>query len=610
MPRSRQSSQNRYDHILPFLEEAANQYYGRNIDKGFRHWAFSLRFGVGTDLADTDIIEYTAIDGADDFEIDGWYIPESDDDSVINLFQSKHRQSGTTMGAADLAPFLNAPIRILSTSEVAASRNERTKDLHDELLEMLRRKEFKCTINLVWATSGTLSPTAKRHADVHSRRTVTLEIDGSPVSLPVTLECWDLQDLFQEHNTQQDSDDVTRTCDVEFQLDPGTYHQAAANTPYRTLSMTVVVRQIIDAFARHRYKLFRLNPRGPLGNKVNAQIKETLLDQTNRQRFHLLNNGITAICLSWRLDENHKLVVRDFQIINGCQTTVTLWDARAEVQNDSGVMVTVKLAECPDHFANDIAKTTNTQAALKAEDFTSNERVQLRLQSEFAAITPAWFYQVKRGEWSKMLARQEQTRYHDPERGYRNLKSKDVAQAVVAFSGFPGEAKDKIRDFLNKEAVSSTAREGGFSYERLYTDTLSAKQLLLPAMIQRRVWKQVAEDQEREDWSDYARLHIIWLIGDLLREHYHMQDQRLLPAPISEALSERIEAWFPAFYAVAVTSIEQARDETRDQYRGDREFFRTASNYRLIESKMQGALRMARTFGDPTASLPVVEVVQ
>ena len=29
----------------------------------------------------------------------------------------------------------------------------------------------------------------------------------------------------------------------------------------------------------------------------------------------------------------------------------------------------------------------------------------------------------------------------------------------VAFAGFPGEAKDKIRNFLNKESVSSIARE-------------------------------------------------------------------------------------------------------------------------------------------------------
>ena len=160
------------------------------------------------------------------------------------------------------------------------------------------------------------------------------------------------------------------------------------------------------------------------------------------------------------------------------------------MQDDANVLVTVKLTECPEHFANAIASATNTQASLKAEDFTSNEPIQIRIQTEFAAMSPPWFYQIKRGEWSKMLGGQyEKEKYRDPEGGYRKLSSKEVAQAVVAFAGFPGEAKDKIRNFLNKETVSTIAREGSFSYDRIYTDSLSAKQLLLPAVIQRKVWK-------------------------------------------------------------------------------------------------------------------------
>jgi hypothetical protein len=497
MSTRRQSSQDRYDHILPFIEDVANQHYGGNHDKGFRHWAFSLIF-VSHGVQDTDVIECTAIDGADDFEIDGWFIPEADDDRVVHLFQSKRRQAGTTMGASDLAAFLNAPSRIANANEVAASHNEETKNLHDRFLRILREDAAGCTVNLVWVTSGTLSPSARRHVVENSSKNITIQVDGDPVELKVTLECWDLQDLHQEHITQQESDDATAKCDVEFQLQPGAYHQIPSNTDYRTLAMTVAAKQIIDAFAKHRFKIFRRNPRGPLGNKVSAQIKQTLLDQTNRRRFHLLNNGITAICDSWRVDEGDKLFIQNFQVINGCQTTVTLWDARAAVQDSSEVLVTVKLAECPEHFASTIAKATNTQSSLKAEDFTSNEPVQLRLQKEFSAMNPAWFYEVKRGEWSKMLGGQrEKGVYRDPEGGYRKLTSKEVAQALVAFAGFPGEAKDRIRNFLNKDSLSSIAREEEFSYNRFYNEKLSAKQLLLPATIQRKVWKQVSKTRPK-----------------------------------------------------------------------------------------------------------------
>ena len=133
-------------------------------------------------------------------------------------------------------------------------------------------------------------------------------------------------------------------------------------------------------------------------------------------------------------------------------------------------------------------------------------------------MNPPWFYQVKRGEWQKMLGGPtEKERYRDAAGGYRQLNSREVAQAVVSFAGFPGEAKDKIHNFLNKESVSSIARESEFSYAGIYTDSVSASQLLLPAMIQRKVWKQVAADKATADWLDYARFHIVWLMGDILR---------------------------------------------------------------------------------------------
>ena len=179
-----------------------------------------------------------------------------------------------------------------------------------------------------------------------------------------------------------------------------------------------------------------------MANKVNNSIKRTLNDEIDRRRFHLLNNGITAICDGWRL-EDHRLYVQNFQIINGCQTTVTLWNQRAVLQADPNVLISVKLTECPDHFAETIAKTTNNQSALRAEDFISNDSVQIRLQREFKAMRPAWFYQIKRGEWGKIIDRSERESYREGNRSFRQLNSKDVAQAVVAFAGYPGEAKDK-----------------------------------------------------------------------------------------------------------------------------------------------------------------------
>ena len=606
MTSRRQQSQDRYDHILPFVQEAADIYYGGALEQGFRHWAFATYFGVGYDIEGNDIVDHTAIDGSDDFEIDGYFIPESDDESVVHLFQSKFRQVGTSMGPKDLAPFLRAPARILNANEVAACRNDETKALHEQLVALLKSGSEKCSINLVWITSGNLTPAARKHAEENQSWTLTTEVNGNPTEVTVTLDCLDLAALSRQHDLQQESDDILSRCDHSFTLDEGSYHQTGAGADYRTLSMTVPVKQIIEVFARHNYKIFRLNPRGPLGNKVNAGIKKSLLDETERKRFHLLNNGITAICLSWSI-VGGQLRVQDFQIINGCQTTVTIWNARAAIQDDPSVLVNVKLTECPEHFAERIASTTNTQATLRAEDFTSNEAVQIKLQREFSRMNPTWFYQVKRGEWQKMLGDQrEKEAYRDISGGYRQLNSKEVAQAVVAFAGFPGEAKDKIRNFLNKESVSSIARESEFSYDGIYNDNVSATQLMLPALIQRKVWKRIVADKATTDWLDYARLHIVWLIGEILRDHYNQKDY-LFPASRASTVARLIDDWFEPIYQVAVAAIRSSIEPGRNskQYPGHREFFRSAANYRTMESNLRNAVQLASNFGDPTANLPV-----
>ena len=183
MTSRRRQAQDRFDHILPFIQEAADTYYGGTLEEGFRHWAFATYFGVGYDIEGNDIVDYTAIDGSDDFEIDGYFIPESDDESVVHLFQSKFRQAGTGMGPKDLAAFLRVPRRILNANEVAACRNEETKILHDQLIALLRASGGQCSVNLVWATSGSITPTARRHAEENRSWTLAAEVNGNPIEV-------------------------------------------------------------------------------------------------------------------------------------------------------------------------------------------------------------------------------------------------------------------------------------------------------------------------------------------------------------------------------------------------------------------------------------------
>jgi hypothetical protein len=591
-----------FERIHPYVDQYARELYGGAQDKGFRHWAFAEKF-LEYDLSDTDVVDKTAIDGPDDFEVDGYHIADTEEERVIHLFQCKYRAPGTSMGSIELAGFLEAPDKLLNPEMVVSCRNEETKTLHDNLVRLIPQGY---SLNFIWVTSGTISQQARRYAEQNASQTRTVNIGGSLFDIRASFEALDLRDLVSLFQSHLESDDVS-LCNWEFDVQPQRCHEVAGD--YRTLVVTMPTGQIINLFDRYKYRIFRLNPRGPLGNKTNNEIRETLRDPVLKHMFHLLNNGLSAICDSFTVSGT-SLAVRDFQIVNGCQTTVTLWSERASIRGDPQVLINVKLIECPQHFHRFIARTTNTQAPLRAEDFISTDVIQTELQKQFATLSPPWFYQIKRSEWTRMIGgAREKQRYLEEGGGYRWLKSKDVAQALVAFLGFPGEAKDRIRFFFEGAPSSDF---GEITYKRLYTPGLSAVQLLLPAFLYRKITAKVTQDKANPelaasfDWLDYSRLHLLWLVGELLRSKYRLS-RSPFPTNFSRSLIDSIDEWSTLLYQVVRSSILASVNQAKQsgQYRGHREFFRSSSNYSFMTANLPLALEFARQSGaDPLSRLP------
>ena len=592
----RQNARAMYDRIGDYIDQYARKYYSGEQDQGFRHWAFAELF-LEHDLSDTDIIGYTAIDGPDDLEVDGYYVEDSEEDKVIHLFQSKHRTPGSSMGSKELAPFAESPGKLLNKEMVATARNEETKALHDILVDRLPQGY---SIRLVWVTSGSLSQQGRNYAHQKAVETISVSINDAEIDVRVSFEAFDLRDLVELFQSHLESDDASET-NVDISVNPSMLHDVGGD--FKTIQLTIPAKQIIEIRRRGGYKIYSLNPRGPLGNKTNTKIKETLRSE-NRRMFHLLNNGLSAICDSYSLSDS-TLRVRNFRVVNGCQTTETLWSVRSVIEDDPSVLVNVKLIECPQSLHTFIARATNTQAPLRAEDFISTDPIQDELQRQFDVLTPPWFYQIKRSEWSRMTPSADKRKYAEPDRSYRWVKSKDVAQSLVAFLGFPGEAKDKIRLFFEGKLASE---HGELSYKEIYNESLSATQLLLPTVIHRSINSLLERDKVtvNYDWLDYSKLHLLWLIGELLRGKYGMS-RDLFPRARAQALIESLEDWSSQLYRIARAAVYFAVEAARKagRYRGHREFFRTSANYRDMVDNLPMAIDFARDAGgDPLDKLP------
>jgi len=543
-----------FDRMRPFLEDAARtQYREGDIEKGFKFWAVGQVL-TDTGLSDDELKDAIRLDRRSDLGFDGYY--EDPDSETLFLFQSRFHSVPETVGNSEPNEFVGSLQKLLNPEVVlaAAAKNPLIQDAHKAAREAI---QSGWTLAFIFVSSGYLSPESMKFAEEF--RSQTIVIDSVEVRRElIVYDIEGLLDLYESHLTP-----ARLKTDVDISVGAGNFFVTNVSG-FKVLLANVPAKEILNAFRQHQYALFKLNPRGPLQNKTNRDIKATLVDPAKRKYFFHLNNGITALCSGFTI-HGTTAVVRDFQIVNGCQTTVTLWNQRAAVEGDDDVRVLLRLVEGLSGIGEEIAETTNTQARLKAQDFKSRDKLQKDLKIQFDSLSPPVFYEVKRGDWEMEGSK---SRYSDSQTGVpRRIKMVDLAQAVLAFLGEPGDAKDKSRTIFENEA----------RYKKVFPDGVRVSQLLLP-------WHVYLEAESLcSAWAfsgaSYARYCLTGVVGN------EMAPGHVLPQPqVADQLAgdtERIRGIVRKGQQ-AMTALHAALG--KDNYPGHREFFRSADFFdRIIE---------------------------
>ena len=145
------------------------------------------------------------------------------------------------------------------------------------------------------------------------------------------------------------------------------------------------LKLICDDQGHLNRRLFYDNVRDFQGhNAVNQDIESTVRDSGRSDRFALLNNGVTIVARDAnKIGAAFKL--RDYQIVNGCQTSHILYLNR-EGLTDS-VYVPLKLIVTSDpEVTNQIIQGTNRQTEVKLEAFESLAPFQKVLEEYYLAV--------------------------------------------------------------------------------------------------------------------------------------------------------------------------------------------------------------------------------
>ncbi|MBE9140535.1 AIPR family protein [Nodosilinea sp. LEGE 07088] len=128
---------------------------------------------------------------------------------------------------------------------------------------------------------------------------------------------------------------------------------------------------LLDEEGNLKQSVFEENVRSFLGdeNDVNLAIQGTLRSSEKKSLFSVLNNGITIVAPELNLTPNTKeFHLTNYQIINGCQTSNTLFENRKLLTDE--VKVVIKFIESPDNdVSNDIISATNSQSEIAKEAF-------------------------------------------------------------------------------------------------------------------------------------------------------------------------------------------------------------------------------------------------
>jgi hypothetical protein len=114
------------------------------------------------------------------------------------------------------------------------------------------------------------------------------------------------------------------------------------------------------------------------------EMENTLRSDVRRSRFAVMNNGITIVARGLDILDASRFALREFQVVNGCQTCHVLVANRDHLRQETAVTVRV-IVTSDDSVIDDVVRGSNRQSAVALPTFDAREPFQKELEDYFAA---------------------------------------------------------------------------------------------------------------------------------------------------------------------------------------------------------------------------------
>ena len=431
-------------------------------------------------------------------QLNAYHISESYDE--IDIFVSVYNESETlnSVSRTDIDAAVKRGIQLYrrATSDLY-SVFEKDSDTYEFAITLHNEKAKIKKARIIALTNGT----------VKSIPFEKIDLAGVEISFSV----WDIDRLYRCTTSGK----MRETIEIDFHSSYGVTIPCIENATSDVYSVYLAILNgelLARIYEEHGPRLLERNVRSFLQVKgaVNKGIRDTLRDEPDM--FLAYNNGISVTAESVEVirDENGRpsiKKIRDMQIVNGGQTTASIYNAWKDKKLDvdlSKVFVQMKLSVISTSAAMDeivpkISAFANTQNKIQMADFSANDPFHRKIE-ELSRITwaPAqggqkpqnWFYERARGQYADMLSKETTTLRRKAYKETHPLFTKtDLAKYENTWDQMPYCVSEGAQKNFKKFTMR-LAERGNYVPDAKYYERLIAKAILF-----RRTEKLVQQQQ-------------------------------------------------------------------------------------------------------------------
>lgn len=331
-------------------------------------------------------------------------------DLFVSIFQGNNELE--TVTKTDINSVFNRLNNFLDRSmEEYHAELEESSDVFDLSIGIFNLRKSLQSVRMILLTNGLVKP---------------FGLDNNTIkSINISYHVWDLERLYRlvSSGKQREVIDIELS---DFGEDPvPCIIQEDSDKEYKACIAVFPATLLYKIYEMHGSRLLEKNIRSFLqvrGN-VNKGILNTIQNEPNM--FLAYNNGISVTAESIRFDNgsnNNISGIKDFQIVNGGQTTASLYNAVKKKDADiSNIYVQVKITIVTnvgkmDEMVPMISRCANSQNKIQIADFSANHPFHRSIEELSRTIwAPAkegnqrqtrWFYERSRGQYADIKSRE------------------------------------------------------------------------------------------------------------------------------------------------------------------------------------------------------------